>query len=66
MCTICLVNKKESTLCRLFCLQNKKFENRVGNIDGYLGDWSTIDFARYSGRPDMCFVRKDTGDKHEI
>lgn len=23
MCTICLVNKKESTLCRLFCLQNK-------------------------------------------
>lgn len=26
MCTICLVNKKESTLCRLFCLQNKNLK----------------------------------------
>lgn len=27
MCTICLVNKKESTLCRLFCLQNKNIDS---------------------------------------
>lgn len=36
MCTICLVNKKESTLCRLFCLLNKKiaYTDETLNFDG--------------------------------
>ena len=46
--------------------QNDKFERRVGNIDGYLGDWSTIDFSRYSGRPSIRFIREDNGDTYEI